>query len=261
MNDRLPVLFVGHGSPITAFEDNHYTRGWTSLVNGIKPSAVLCISAHWYTSSTAITVMTTPRTIHDFYGFPAHLYQFNYPAPGDPELAHRVQQLLSPMHVVQDQQWGLDHGCWAVMKHLYPRADVPVVQLSIDMNRDARWHYNVGRQLAALREENILLIGSGNVVHNLRQIQFSDDAPAYPWAEQFNQHVRESIKSQNHHPLIDYQSGDDSLRRAAMLSIPTPDHYFPLLYALGASDEKDAIHVSLDDIVMGSLSMMSVKLG
>lgn len=261
MNNRLPVLFVGHGSPLTAFEDNHYTRSWASLLDDIKPSAVLCVSAHWYISGTAVTTMTAPRTIHDFYGFPQHLYQFQYPAPGSPPLAQRVTELLAPLQVVKDQQWGLDHGCWTVMKHLYPQADVPVVQLSIDMNRDARWHYNIGKQLAALREENVLVIGSGNVVHNLRRIQFSDDAPAYPWAEQFNQHVRESIESRNHDALIDYQSGDDSLSRAAMLSIPTPDHYFPLLYVLGASDEKDAIHVSLDDIVLGSISMMSVKLG
>ncbi|HVY23086.1 MAG TPA: 4,5-DOPA dioxygenase extradiol [Steroidobacteraceae bacterium] len=258
---RLPVLFIGHGSPLTAFEDNKYTQGWTSLVNGIKPRAVLCISAHWCTSGAGVTAMSSPRTIHDFYGFPEHLYQFQYPAPGDPQLARRIAEILAPLNVHQDQQWGLDHGCWAVMKHLYPQADVPVVQLSIDMNREAHWHHDIGRQLSVLRDEGVLILGSGNVVHNLRRIQFPDAAPAYDWAVRFNQQVRQCIESRDVQPLIDYQAGDEALRQAAMLSIPMPDHYFPLLYVLGASDERDAIDVSLDDIVLGSISMMCVKLG
>lgn len=261
MSDRLPILFVGHGSPLTAFEDNAYTRGWASMIDGIKPDAVLCISAHWCTNGTGVTAMTAPRTIHDFYGFPEHLYQFHYPAPGSSRLAQRVAELLAPLNVVQDEQWGFDHGCWAVMKHLYPEADVPVVQLSIDMNREAQWHYELGRQLSALRDENVLLIGSGNVVHNLQRIRFSDATAAYPWALQFDNHVRRCIESRNHQALLDYQLGDESLRQAALLSIPTPDHYFPLLYVLGASDERDAIHVSLDDVVLGSISMMSVRFG
>jgi len=258
---RLPVMFIGHGSPLTAFEDNQFTRGWTALVKDIKPRAVLCISAHWCTHGTGVTAMTAPRTIHDFGGFPDALYQFQYPAPGDPQLAQQVVELLSPLNVVPDHQWGLDHGCWAVMKHLFPMADVPVVQLSIDMNHNSQWHYNLGKQLAPLRHEDILIIGSGNVVHNLGQLDFSDSGKIFPWAKLFNDHIRRAIESRNYQQVIDYQQGDEALRQAALLSVPTADHYFPLLYVLGASDGNDVINVVLDDIVLGSIAMMSVKLG
>jgi 4,5-DOPA dioxygenase extradiol len=261
MTTRLPVLFIGHGSPLTAFEDNHFTHGWAAMVNDIKPSAALCISAHWCTHGTGLTAMALPRTIHDFGGFPDVLYEFQYPAPGDPQLAQHVSELLSPLNVVLDQQWGLDHGCWAVMKHLFPLVDVPVVQLSIDMNRDAQWHYDLGKKLAVLRDEGVLIIGSGNVVHNLRQLDFSDSGKVFPWAQQFNDHVRKSIELRNHQAVIHYQQGDEALKRAALLSVPTPDHYFPLLYVLGASDHGDAIEIVLDDIVLGSIAMMSIKLG
>lgn len=261
MNEKMPVLFVGHGSPLTAFEDNPFTRGWSELIKGIKPTSVLCISAHWCTNGMGVTAMTSPRTIHDFYGFPDALYQFHYPASGSPTLAQRVSELLPSHNVVLDQQWGLDHGCWAVMKHLFPHADVPVVQLSIDLQRDAQWHYDIGSALQLLRSEGVLILGSGNIVHNLRRIDFSDENNVFPWAEQFNRHARQCIESHNHQALIDYQHGDESLRQAAMLSVPTPDHYFPLLYVLGASDDHDRIEISLDKIVMGSISMMSIKMG
>jgi len=257
----MPVLFIGHGSPLTAFEDNQFTRSWAAMVNGIQPTAVLCVSAHWCTNGTGVTAMTSPRTIHDFHGFPDDLYQFHYSAPGSPELAHRVKQLLPSLDVVLDQHWGFDHGCWAVMKHVFPQADVPVVQLSIDMQRDAQWHYDLGKQLSVLRNEGTLIIGSGNIVHNLRQLDFSDSGQIFPWAQRFNDHVRQSIESHNHHAIIQYQQGDDELRRAAMLSVPTPDHYYPLLYVLGASTPNDPIDISLDEIVLGSIAMMSVKLG
>lgn len=261
MNQRMPVIFVGHGSPMTAFEDNHYTRGWHELVAGLQPTAVLCVSAHWYTNGTAVTAMSSPRTIHDFQGFPDKLYQFHYPAPGSPALAQQVGKLLSAHSIIQDQQWGFDHGCWAVLKHMFPHADVPVVQLSMDVQRDAGSHYNIGAALKPLRDQGVLIIGSGNVVHNLRLIDFANQDRIYPWAEQFNTHVRRRIEIRDHDSLIHYQQGEESLRQAAMLSVPTPDHYWPLLYVLGVSDERDAIQISLDDVVMGSISMMSVKLG
>ena len=261
MTTRMPVLFIGHGSPLTAFEDNQFTRGWTRLVSGLQPRAVLCISAHWYIRGSAVTAMPHPRTIHDFYGFPDALYQFHYPAPGDPQLAQRVSELLPSTNILHDQQWGFDHGCWAVMKHLVPQANLPVVQLSIDGTHEPQWHYDVGRQLAALRDEGVLIIGSGNVVHNLQRIRFTDGAEAFPWATLFDQHVYRCIESFQHQPLIDYQQADEALHQAAMLSVPTPEHYLPLLYALGASNSQDSIQIVLDEVVLGSVSMLSVKFG
>lgn len=261
MSTRMPVIFAGHGSPMTAFEDNHYTRGWAALVNGLKPKAVLCISAHWCTNGTGVTAMPSPRTIHDFGGFPDALYKFQYPAPGGPALAQQVSDLLSAYHVALDQQWGFDHGCWAVLKHMYPHADVPVVQLSLDVRRDARTHYQMGAALKSLRDDGVLILGSGNVVHNLRQIDFANPERAYPWAVQFNNHVQHCIETRNHDAVIDYEEAEESLRVAAIHAVPTPDHYWPLLYVLGASDENDEITISLNEVVMGSISMMSVKLG
>jgi len=261
MTTRLPVMFVGHGSPMVTLEDNEFTRGWRAMVNALKPKAVLCVSAHWCTNGTGVTAMAAPRTIHDFYGFPDALFQIQYNAPGDPVLAQRIKSLLSAVDVVLDEQWGLDHGCWAVLRHMFPQADVPVLQLSIDMRRDAQWHYDLGRALTPLRDEGVLIVGSGDVVHNLRQIDFGNENAIFPWADQFNKHARHCIESRNHQPLIKYQQGDASIVQAARLSIPTPDHYYPLLYVLGASDETDPVAISLDKVVMGSISMMSVKLG
>lgn len=255
---RLPTLFIGHGSPLTAFEDNHYTRGWATLAASIpKPRAILCVSAHWYTRGTAVTAMAQPRTVHDFYGFPDALYQYHYRAPGDPALAQRVAELLAPLEVIQDQQWGFDHGSWTVLKHMYPNADVPVVQLSIDGTRDAAWHYALGQQLRPLRDAGVLLMGTGNVVHNLRYLQRTDNAAAYPWAVKFNRQVRQSIEQRDHEALIHYERFGE----AAALSVPTPDHYLPLLYVLGASTADDAIAIPLDDVSIGSISMLSVCCG
>ena len=261
MSLRMPAMFVGHGSPMTTLEDNVFTRGWATMTGQLQPKSILCISAHWCTNGTRVTAMSAPRTIHDFYGFPDALYQIHYPAPGDSALAARVKTLLTSIDVVLDEQWGLDHGCWAVLRQMFPQANVPVVQLSMDMRRDGQWHYDVGKALQPLRDEGVLIIGSGNIVHNLRQIDFSDENKVFPWADQFNRHARQCIESRSHQGLIDYQRADESLRQAAMLSVPTPDHYYPLLYVLGASDEHDSIDISLDKIVMGSISMMSVKLG
>jgi 4,5-DOPA dioxygenase extradiol len=254
-------MFVGHGSPMVTLDDNEFTRGWRTMVAGIKPKAVLCISAHWCTNGTGVTAMSSPRTIHDFYGFPEALFQIQYNASGDPALAQRVQSLLTPTDVVLDEQWGLDHGSWSVLRHMFPQADVPVLQLSIDMGRDAQWHYDRGNALKPLRDEGVLIIGSGDVVHNLGQVDFMNQDRIFPWADQFNKHARQCIESRNHQPLINYQQGDASIVQAARLSIPTPDHYYPLMYVLGASDANDLVEISLDKIVMGSISMMSMKLG
>ena len=255
---RMPVMFIGHGSPLTAFEDNHFTHGWAALANAIpKPRAVLCISAHWYTRGSAVTAMLQPRTIHDFHGFPDALYQFHYPAPGDPLLVQRVSDLLSPVAVNQDQQWGFDHGAWAVLKHMYPCADVPIIQLSIDGTRDAQWHYDLGKRLAPLRDEGVLILGSGNVVHNLQLLHFAEPTAALPWAQQFNQYVRASLEAHDYHALVNYQQQ----RESAALSVPTSEHYDPLLYVLGASAATEPVSIVLDEIVLGSISMLSVKIG
>lgn len=254
---RMPVLFVGHGSPMTAFEDNRYTRGWATLAAAIpKPRAILAISAHWYTRGTAVTAMENPRTVHDFSGFPDALYQYHYRAPGDPDLARQVADLLKPVEVVQDQQWGLDHGAWTVLKHMYPEADVPVLQLSIDATREPQWHYDLGRKLQPLRDMAVLVMGAGNVVHNLGRIQWNGQA-AYPWAVTFDQQVRQGIETRNHAALIDYARFGEP----AKLSVPTPEHYLPLLYVLGASTSDEPVQVWLDGITMGSISMMSVLAG
>lgn len=255
---RMPALFIGHGSPLTAFEDNKYTRGWQALANEIpQPRAILCISAHWYTQGTGVTAMPQPRTIHDFHGFPQALYEYFYSAPGDPALAQHVAELLAPTAVIQDQQWGLDHGCWTVLKHMYPQANIPVLELSIDGTRDAAAHYQMGQQLAPLRDEGVLILGAGNVVHNLRYLQRADDAPAFPWAVEFNRQVRESIDNHDHDALIHYERFGQS----AAMSVPTPDHYLPLLYTLGASYPDEPIKVLLDDLAMAAVSMLSVKVG
>jgi 4,5-DOPA dioxygenase extradiol len=255
---RLPALFIGHGSPMTAFEDNQYTRGWAALAAMMpKPRAILCVSAHWYTRGTGVTAMIQPRTVHDFSGFPDELYQYHYPAHGDPVLAQRVSELLAPMTVAQDQQWGLDHGSWSLLKHLYPDADVPVVQLSIDATQDAAWHYALGQQLRPLRDESVLLLGSGNVVHNLRYAQLGAHGSSYPWAESFNAQVRDSLVGRDHEALIHYERFGE----AATLAVPTPEHYLPLLYVLGASHIDEPVDVMLDEVTMGSISMLSARYG
>ncbi|MGC3982328.1 MAG: 4,5-DOPA dioxygenase extradiol [Steroidobacteraceae bacterium] len=257
-SSRLPAIFIGHGSPMAAFEDNQYTRGWADIAARLpRPRAIVCVSAHWYTQGTGVTAMAQPRTIHDFYGFPDELYQYHYRAAGDPHLAHEVAQLLAPLPVVEDQQWGLDHGSWTVLKHMYPQADIPVLQLSIDGTQPPQWHYDLGRRLSVLREQGVLLMGSGNVVHNLRQMRRAGDAPAHAWAESFNRQVRAGIEQHDHEALIDYQRfGDD-----AKLSVPTPEHYLPLLYVLGASHADESVRIPIDDVSIGSISMLSVVVG
>jgi 4,5-DOPA dioxygenase extradiol len=251
---RMPVVFFGHGNPLNALEDNVYTRAWARLgAEIVRPRAVLAISAHWYVAACRVTAMSAPPTIHDFGGFPPALYAIEYPAAGDPELAARVQALLAPVPVARDMDWGLDHGTWSVLRHVFPEASVPVVQLSIDATQPPAYHYAQGRKLQALREEGVLVIGSGNVVHNLRAYAWDRSAVApYDWALRFEQHVRQSLAARAHTELIDYAA----LGHDAAQAVPTPDHYLPLLYVLGAADESDELTFPVQGFEGGSISML-----
>ena len=254
----MPVIFVGHGNPLNVLRSNRWTRGWAALGKSIpRPKAVLCVSAHWYVPGTRVTAMAHPRTIHNFGGFPRELYEIEYPAPGAPELASRVQALLSTVGADSDQEWGLDHGTWSVLHHMFPDAEVPVVQLSIDRRMAPSFHYEAGSMLKPLREEGILILGSGNIVHNLRAYDWEQpDAPAFDWAARFEEKVRGFLSSGEDNSLIDYERlGPD-----AALSVPTPDHYLPLLHVLGARKEGDAVSFPVEGFEGGSMSMLAVEL-
>jgi 4,5-DOPA dioxygenase extradiol len=256
---RLPALFLGHGSPLNALQSNAWTRAWAALGATLgRPRAVLAISAHWYIEGTAVTAMDAPRTIHDFGGFPRELFAVRYPAPGDAALAARVQQLLAPLPVAADRTWGLDHGTWSVLCHVFPQADVPVVQLAIDETQPPEFHYELGRRLRVLREEGILLLGSGDVVHNLQAYAWGrHPQPPYDWALRFEARVRASVAAGDHAPLIDYPA----LGQDALLAVPTPEHYLPLLYVLGASVAGEPVSFPVEGIDGGSVSMLAVQLG
>ena len=260
MPSVMPAVFFGHGNPMNAIEENDYTRGWATIGARLpRPKAILAISAHWYLPSTLITAMDRPRTIHDFGGFPHELYEVSYPAPGDPALVRRVQELLSPLVAAgPDHRWGLDHGTWSVLIHVYPKADIPVVQLSIDETRPASFHYDIGRRLQPLRDEGILIIGSGNVIHNLHAYAWGKHpVEPFDWAVRFEQKARELIRSGNHAPLVAYET----LGRDAMLAAPTPDHYLPLLYVLGASRDGELVTFPIEGVDGGSISMLTVRIG
>jgi len=255
----LPAIFFGHGNPLNAIAQNSYTEAWQRIgMQTPKPKAILSVSAHWFAPGTGVTVSTSPRTIHDFGGFPRELYQVKYPAPGDPELARRVQELLHPLAVRPDNSWGLDHGTWSVLCHVYPEADVPVVQLSIDETKPAAFHFEIGQRLAPLREEGILIVGSGNLVHNLHTYAWGRHVPdPYDWAVRFEDRAKGLMLAGDNKPLIEYES----LGREALLSIPTPDHYLPLLYVLGARLNSDNIAFPAEGVDGGSISMLSVQVG
>ena len=252
----MPALFVGHGSPMNAIEENEFTRGWQAAAQAIaKPKAILCISAHWETRGVGVCSATQPETIHDFGGFPQALFDVRYPAPGDPALAQRVVALVKGVQIQATPQWGLDHGAWSVLRVMYPDADVPVVQLSLDTSKPGPFHVALARELSALRDEGVLIVGSGNVVHNLRLFNFRDPSPA-DWAVRANTLLRERIEAGDVDALADWRKlGPD-----VALGIPTPEHYLPLLYALGARREGDEVRV-FNDVVTGSLAMMSVRIG
>lgn len=255
----LPAIFFGHGSPMNAVLQNSYTEAWSLIGKRLpRPKAVLCISAHWYLPGAAVTINTAPRTIHDFGGFPQALYNVDYPAPGDPDLARRIQQLLAPLPVALDDRWGLDHGTWSVMRHVYPNADVPIVQLSIDETQPASFHYDLGQRLAPLREEGILIVGSGNLVHNLEAAAWGQRSPTpFDWAVSFESKARDYLLSGKSESLIHYERiGPD-----ALLSIPTPDHYLPLLYVMGSRSKTDRVQFPVEGVDMGSISMLTVEIG
>ena len=259
MPDEMPAIFFGHGNPMNAISENGYTEAWRRIGSEPPtPKAILSVSAHWFVPGTGVTATTAPRTIHDFGGFPRELYQVQYPAPGDPQLAFRVQTLLAPLDVKPDDSWGLDHGTWSVLRHVYPGADIPIVQLSVDETRPAGFHYEIGRQLAPLREEGVLIVGSGNLVHNLHTYAWGGRSQdPYDWAIRFEDVAKELILSGAHKTLVDYEAlGPD-----AALSIPTPDHYLPLLYVLGAAQEREAVRFPVEGVDGGSISMLAVQIG
>jgi 4,5-DOPA dioxygenase extradiol len=255
----MSAIFFGHGNPMNAITANEYTRGWATIgATTPRPKAIVCISAHWYVPDTAVSISTSPRTIHDFGGFPEELFRVQYPAPGDPDLAQRIQKLLSPAPVSLNDRWGLDHGTWSVLCHVYPNADVPVIQLSIDETQSPAFHHEIGRRLAPLRDEGILLIGSGNLVHNLHTYAWGQHAVRpFEWATRFEQRARELMSNGDDKLVIDYEA----LGRDAMLSVPTPDHYLPLLYVLGARQPGEEVSYPIEGVDGGSISMLAVRIG
>jgi 4,5-DOPA dioxygenase extradiol len=256
----MPVLFLGHGSPMNALDDNQFVRGWKTVGKSIpKPKAILCISAHWETSGTFVTAMEKPRTIHDFGGFPQELFDVQYPAPGSPELADETVKTVTRVKVGLDDAWGLDHGCWSVLKRLYPAADVPVIQMSLDYNQPPQYHYDLAKELASLRKKGVLIVGSGNLVHNLRMVAWEKiEEPEYgfDWAIEADEKMKKLILSGDHRQLINYKSQG----KAFDLAIPTPEHYLPLLYVLALIEENETVTIFNDKAVMGSLTMTSLKI-
>lgn len=259
--EKMPVLFIGHGSPMNAIEDNEFSKRWQQMGKEIrKPKAVVVVSAHWLTKGTLVTAMPNPKTIHDFGGFPQVLFDVQYPAPGNPELASEIQKLITNPAVELDHDWGLDHGTWSVVKHMYPDADIPVLQLSIDYYKPAAYHYELAKQLLSLRKKGVLIIGSGNMVHNLRMVawdKLNEPEYGFDWALEMNDVFKNKISNGFHKELIQYEK----LHKAATLAIPSPDHYYPLLYILALQTDNDKVEFFNDKAVGGSLTMTSVKIG
>lgn len=257
----MPVLFIGHGSPMNGIEQNDFSKTWSDFGKQIPtPKAVLCISAHWLTKGTAITAMPYPRTIHDFGGFPKELFEVKYPAPGSPDLAEQTKAFVKKTSITLDHDWGLDHGTWTVVRHMYPKANIPVLQLSIDYYKQGDYHYELAKELQTLRKRGVLIIGSGNMVHNLGMVawdKMNEKSFGFDWAIEMNQVFKNKIAAKDHNALIKYEQ----LNKAAKLAIPTPDHYWPLIYTLGASDHHDTISFFNDRLVAGSLTMTGVKFG
>lgn len=255
----MPTLFVGHGSPMNGIQDNEFSRGWVDMVKGMDlPSAVLVISAHWLTRGTLVTAMENPKTIHDFGGFPEELFQVQYPAPGSPELAKEIKQEVESIQVHLDHEWGLDHGTWSVVRHMFPEAKIPVLQLSIDYFKPADYHYKLAQELAKLRKKGVLIIGSGNMIHNLRMLDWQniDQNVGYDWANELNDTFIKIIEQKDHTKLFDIQN----LGEAGKLAIPTPDHYYPLMYTLGLQNNKDEVEIFNNHLVGGSISMTSLRI-
>jgi 4,5-DOPA dioxygenase extradiol len=258
--EQMPVLFLGHGSPMNAIEENEFVTGFRNLGKTIsKPNAILCISAHWETKGTFVTAMEHPKTIHDFGGFPQALFDVQYPTPGSPELATETKMLIKKTEVGLDDKWGLDHGAWSILKHLYPDATVPVIQMSLDFNQPAQYHYDLAKELTSLRKKGVLIIGSGNMVHNLRMIawnKLNESGFGFDWALEANDKMKKLILSDNHQALINFKSQGSAFD----LAIPTPEHYLPLLYALALKEEDEKVTFFNDKAVAGSLTMTSLKI-
>ena len=259
MAEILPAIFFGHGNPMNAVMNNSYTEGWRRIgTETPRPKAILSVSAHWFVPATGVTISAAPRTIHDFGGFPRELYQVQYPAPGDPYLARRVQELLAPVPVALDNSWGLDHGTWSVLRHVYADADIPIVQLSIDETQSAAFHFELGRKLTPLRGEGILIVGSGNLVHNLHAYAWGRHVPdPYDWAVRFETEAKQIMTAGEYKPLIEYEK----LGPEAMLAIPTPDHYLPLLYVIATRQRGEVITFPIEGVDGGSISMLTVRVG
>lgn len=255
--ELMPVLFLGHGSPMNAIEENEFVQGWKLTSATLpKPSVILCISAHWETRGTFVTAMKMPKTIHDFGGFPEALFNVKYPAQGSPETAQAIKEVVHKTTVELDEHWGLDHGCWSVLKNLYPNADIPVVQLSLDYTQTPQYHYELAKELAILRKKGVLIIGSGNLVHNLRMLDWQNVNGGFEWAIEANTRLKELILNNHHRELIDYAS----LGTAMQLSVPTPEHYLPLLYTLALKEDNEKISLFNDKLTMGSISMLSLRI-
>jgi 4,5-DOPA dioxygenase extradiol len=258
--EKMPVLFLGHGSPMNAIEENEFVTGFRKIASEIAvPTAILCVSAHWETKGTFVTAMEKPRTIHDFGGFPKELFAVQYPAPGSPDLAKLTQQTVKKTNIQSDFSWGLDHGAWSVVKHLFPKADIPIIQMSIDYTQNPEYHYELAKELASLRKKGVLIIGSGNMVHNLQKVawdKLNEENYAYDWAFEAKTKMNEFILNGNHNSLINYEKNG----AAFQLAIPTPEHFLPLLYTLALKDKTDSIQLFNDKALGGSLTMTSVKI-
>jgi 4,5-DOPA dioxygenase extradiol len=259
--EKMPVLFLGHGSPMNAIEENEFVAGFRKVAQSLPtPHAILCVSAHWFTRGTKVTAMEMPKTIHDFGGFPQALFDVQYPAKGSPLLANETKNLLAPTAVELDDKWGLDHGAWSVIKHLYPDANIPVIQLSIDYTQPAQYHFDLAEKLTALRKKGILIIGSGNIVHNLGLVDFANfdrDNYGFDWAIEARSTINSYMLDGNYAPLLNYQK----LSKAIQLAIPTPDHYLPLIYTLGLHQKGEELALFNDKLLAGSLSMTSLRIG
>lgn len=257
---KMPILFLGHGSPMNAIEENEFVQGFRNIGKEIqRPTAILIISAHWETRGTYVTAMDQPKTIHDFGGFPKELFDVQYPAPGSPELAKETQSLITSTTVGLDDKWGLDHGAWSVIKHLYPKADVPIIQMSLDYLQGPQYHYDLAKEIKSLREKGVLIVGSGNMVHNLGMVEWRrlNETFGYDWAIETNEKMKNFILNNDHTSLINYQKQGKPFQ----LAIPSPEHYLPLIYTLALKEEKDNIQFFNDKAVAGSLTMTSVKFG
>jgi 4,5-DOPA dioxygenase extradiol len=254
----MPAVFVGHGSPMNAVEQNRYTAAWQTFGQSIpKPKAILAVSAHWYINATAALATPIPKTIHDFYGFPQALYNVEYPAPGDPALAEALKELVAPIWVGMDRDsWGLDHGTWSVLVHMFPEADVPVIQLSIDATKPASYHLELGQKLSALRDQGVLVLGSGNIVHNLGMLARGARGQAYDWATRFDADVKQYLAAGDDRSIVEYTRHPDG-----SLAVPTPDHYLPLLYVAGLRRNDDDLGILVDGVDLGSISMTAVRIG